>query len=374
LLAALNTFDRHLLREWLQILGLVLAATCGLLVVQVLYDDFRTLRELGARGWVLGEYLAVTLPSFLALVLPLALLISLLYTLGTLHRANELTALRAAGVGFGRMMAPIWAVGVLCCGLSWWLNTRIVPWSVERSRELKEELQFQHDVKTLTPDRTGAAYSVAFDNQRARRMWFFNRYSKFTQHAYGVSVSELDARRHETGRIVAAEAWVEGAQGGWHFKNGRALTFSAETGELLADQPFAEKSVAGYDEQPDLMLLIDRRPIDLSLHELRELIDYLTSEHSPKVVDYAVRYFSLIADTLSPLIVIAMAIPFAVAGVRVNPAVGVSKSIGLFFLYYVLANLASSLATKGILEPDLAAWVPNTGLAALAAWFFARLR
>jgi lipopolysaccharide export system permease protein len=374
LLAALNTFDRHLLREWLQILGLVLAATCGLLVVQVLYDDFRTLRELGARGWVLGEYLAVTLPSFLALVLPLALLISLLYTLGTLHRANELTALRAAGVGFGRMMAPIWAVGVLCCGLSWWLNTRIVPWSVERSRELKEELQFQHDVKTLTPDRTGAAYSVAFDNQRARRMWFFNRYSKFTQHAYGVSVSELDARRHETGRIVAAEAWVEGAQGGWHFKNGRALTFSAETGELLADQPFTEKSVAGYDEQPDLMLLIDRRPIDLSLHELRELIDYLTGEHSPKVVDYAVRYFSLIADTLSPLIVIAIAIPFAVAGVRVNPAVGVSKSIGLFFLYYVLANLASSLATKGILEPDLAAWVPNTGLAALAAWFFARLR
>ena len=45
----LNTFDRHLLREWLQILGLVLLATCGLLVVQVLYDDFRSLRELGER-------------------------------------------------------------------------------------------------------------------------------------------------------------------------------------------------------------------------------------------------------------------------------------------------------------------------------------
>jgi len=87
-----------------------------------------------------------------------------------------------------------------------------------------------------------------------------------------------------------------------------------------------------------------------------------------------VRYFSLVADTLSPLIVMAIAIPFAVTGVRVNPAVGVSKSIGLFFLYYVLANFASSLATKGILEPDLAAWVPNIGLAALAAWFFARLR
>lgn len=374
LLAPVNTFDRHLLREWLQILGLVLAATCGLLVVQVLYDDFRSLRELGARGWVLWEYLGVTLPSFLALVLPMALLISLLYTLGTLHRANELTAMRAAGIGFGRMMAPIWVAGIFCCGLSWWLSTSIVPWSVERSRELKEELQFRHDSKLLAADRTGAAYSVGFDNQREHRMWFFNRYSRFTRHAYGVSVSEFDPRRRETARVVASEAWFDAARNGWAFKNGRSLRFDPETGELLADQPFTEKFAATYHEKPDLMLLIDRRPIDLSLHELRELIDYLTSEHSPKAVDYAVRYYGLIADTLKPLIVIAIAIPFAVTGVRVNPAVGVSKSIGLFFLYYVLANFASSLATKGILEPDLAAWVPNIGLAALAVWFFARLR
>ena len=374
LLAPLNTFDRHLLREWLQILGLVLAATCGLLVVQVLYDDFRSLRELGARGWVLGEYLGVTLPSFLALVLPMALLISLLYTLGKLHRANELTAMRAAGVGFGRLMTPIWIAGVLCCGLSWWLNTSVVPWSVEKSRSLKAELQFQHDAKVLTPDRTGAVYLVAFDNQRARRMWFLNRYSRFTLHAYGVSVTELDPKRRDTARIVAAEAWFDAARHGWIFKNGRALTYAPETGELLADQPFTEKFAAGYDEKPELMLLIDQRPIDLSLHELREIIGYLTAEHSPKLVNYEVRYFGLIADTLGPLIVIAIAIPFAVSGVRVNPAVGVSKSIGLFFLYYVLANFATSLATKGLLEPDLAAWVPNVGLAALAAWFFARLR
>jgi len=205
-------------------------------------------------------------------------------------------------------------------------------------------------------------------------MWFFNRFSRFTRHGYGVSVSELDARRHETGRLVAAEAWFDAARGGWEFKNGRALTFAADTGELLADQPFAEKFAATYNEKPELMLLTDQRPIDLSLHELRELIDYLTTEHSPKLVNYEVRYYGLIADTLGPLIVIAIAIPFAVSGVRVNPAVGVSKSIGLFFLYYVLANFATSLATKGILEPNLAAWVPNVGLAALAVWFFARLR
>jgi lipopolysaccharide export system permease protein len=101
---------------------------------------------------------------------------------------------------------------------------------------------------------------------------------------------------------------------------------------------------------------------------------YLQIADSPKLVRYAVRYYSLLANTLGPLIVIAIAIPFAVSGVRVNPAVGVSKSIGLFFLYYVLNNVGTSLATNGYLDPLAAAWVPHGGMALLALWFFARLR
>src|SRR3954465_5429743 len=111
-------------------------------------------------------YIFVTIPSFLRVVLPVALLVSLLFVCRRLHRANELTAMRAAGVGFLRLTAPIWVAGVFCCGLSWWLNSTGVPWSVERSNALKEELQFRRDSKTLPPDRTGATPPFAFDNQR----------------------------------------------------------------------------------------------------------------------------------------------------------------------------------------------------------------
>jgi lipopolysaccharide export system permease protein len=125
-----NTFDRHLLREWLEILSLVLLLTCGLLLVQVMYDDFRDLREAGARGLDLFRYVLVAIPGFLAVTLPIVLLTSTLFVLGKLHKSNELTAMRAAGVGFGRLMAPIWLVGALCCAVSWWLNASVVPWSV----------------------------------------------------------------------------------------------------------------------------------------------------------------------------------------------------------------------------------------------------
>jgi lipopolysaccharide export system permease protein len=370
----LNTYDRHLLREWLTILGLVLAATIGLMLVQVLYDDFRTLRDLGARGLDMWMYFLVTMPSFLTVVLPLALLLSLLFVLGKLHRANEFTALRAAGVSLLRITVPVWVVGVLACGLAWWLNSTVVPWSVQESRALRDSLDFRRQANVRKADWVGVVESVAFDNQRARRMWFFNRYSKFLDRAYGASVSELDARRREQTRLVAAEAWFDAKRGGWMFKDGRELTFNPATGELLGTAPFAGKFVDRYREDPKLMLLIDRRPVDLSFPELRQLIEYFKFENSPKVTPYAVRYYSLIAATLGPLIVIAIAIPFAVTGVRTNPAVGASKSFGLFFLYYILGILAASLATKQIIDPVLAAWLPNIGMIGLAAWLFAKLR
>jgi len=69
---------------------------------------------------------------------------------------------------------------------------------------------------------------------------------------------------------------------------------------------FAERTFPAFHEDPQLMLLIDRNPVDLSFRELRQLIDYLVSDDSPKVTKYALRYYSLIADTLGCLIVIGL--------------------------------------------------------------------
>jgi lipopolysaccharide export system permease protein len=370
----LNTFDRHLLREWLSILGLMLVLMCGLLLVQVMYNDFRDLRDAGAGIRDLAVYAVVTVPSFLALTLPIVLLASTLFVLSKLHKDNELTAMRAAGVGFGRLMAPIWAVGLACCAVSWWLNASVVPRSVERARVMMEGLQFRKQAQSSPLDRIGAVYSVGFDNPDGRRMWFINRYSKYTTTAYGVYVSELDSMRRETGRVVAKQAWYDTKKPGWVFKDGREMGFDPDTGVNTSSVPFEEKVFPQFNEDPRLMMLIDRRPIDLSFTELRQLIDYLSLENKAKSVPYAVRYYSLISDVLVPLIVIAIAIPFAISGVRVNPAVGVSKSIGLFILYYALLQAAAFVATRQLVGPEVAAWLPNVAMIALAAVLFYRLR
>lgn len=368
--------DRHLLSEWLKIFGLLLCATLGLLLLQTLYDDFRDLLESGIAAREVLAYFTVLLPSQLAVVLPLALLLSLLYVLGKFHRQNELTALRGAGLGVLRITRALWVAGALLCGVALLLNARVVPWSVETAARLRERFEAGAALRRApaAPGAAGLVKSVAFHHARAGRVWFINRYDRTHGLAHGVTVSVMDAQRRERARLMARTGAYDPATRAWTFHDGRELWFDLETGELQRSDAFATRVAPDFSEDPALMLLIDRKPADLSFFELRRLLAYLSAEDPPKVARYAVRYYGLLADGAGPLIILALAIPFSLAGVRVNPAVGVSKSIGLFFLYYLLNSGATLLGGRGLVDPLLAALAPHAGMALLGIVLLGRMR
>jgi lipopolysaccharide export system permease protein len=369
-----NLLDRYLLSEWLKMLALLLAATMGLLLMSALYDDFRDLIALGAGVGDLLLYFGTLMPSFLSVVLPLSMLLSLLFVLSKLHRYNELTAMRAAGLNIFAATRSLWLAGAVLCGVSLLLASRVVPWSVEASRSLRESFEFRAEARHANGGSLGVVSAVAFDNRRQNRMWFINRYSRYSGIAYGITVSELDRERRERSRLTAREGTYDHVRRSWTFRDGRQTWFDPAQGDIIQTLPFTTRAVPHFNEDPTLMLLIDRKPQDLSFNELGRIVDYFASEDNPKVVRYEVRYYSVLADTLGPLIIIAIAIPFSVSGVRVSPAVGVSKSIGLFFAYYLLNSLATVLGGRGYLDPVWAAFMPNLAMIGIAAWLFGRMR
>ncbi len=355
-------------------LGLVLAACLGLLLMQAMYDDFQDLLEDGARATDLAFYYMIKLPSYLSVVLPLALLVSLLYTLGQMHRNHEITAMRAAGVGLFRITRGIWVAGVLLCGVTWYINATVIPWSIDESRVIRENLAFRTEAKDRSVDQVGMKPSVAFDNRKDGRMWFFNRYSRFTRRGYGITVVELDEQRREKSRLLAREGWRDAAKGGWVFRDGRELTIDPESGTVEGTAQFSERVRVGFSEDPALMLIFDARPQDLSFTELRRIIGHFSADENPKLTAYQVRYYNMLAETIGPLIIIALAIPFAVSGVRVNPVVGVSKSLGLFVVYFVLLKVFGTLGGRDVIPALWAAVLPSLTMLGVGIGFLARVR
>ena len=67
---------------------------------------------------------------------------------------------------------------------------------------------------------------------------------------------------------------------------------------------------------------------------------------------------------------VGIAVPFALAGVRTNPMVGVSKAMGFFAIFYVLMSIASIFGERQIIPAMLAAWIPNLVMLAISVHLF----
>ena len=165
----MTTIDRHIFCEWLKAFTLALGVILGLLLLEDMYDDLPDLLEYGAGPWEVARYYVVLTPSLLPTILPLALIISILFSLGNLHRNNEILALRAGGLNLWRITRSLWLAGGALSLLLLYLNAHLVPRSVELSRTIRENYAFASELQTHRADQVGIINNLAFYNNKERR-------------------------------------------------------------------------------------------------------------------------------------------------------------------------------------------------------------
>ncbi len=370
----MSLIDRYVFKEWLVGFALTLGVIVGILILQNMYDSLPDLLDARATVGQILFYYSLALPTYMPAILPIAFLVSLLFSLGGLHRNNEIVAMRAAGASLLRISRSLWLAGLALSMLVFYLTAQVVPKTVEQARVFMENLEFAAAETKEEVDRRSTLYNLGFDNRKDGRLWFMNRFNERTWLGLGVNVHTRDASGAELSRIAAREAYFDDTRGHWVFLGGREMLFDPETGDPLRSVPFEEKVFEAFNEDPKLMLGFHKRPKELSLLELRRIIDAVPAEENPAVHAYEVRYFSLLAAPFSCLVVVGIAVPFAVAGVRTSPMVGVSKCLGLFAFFYVLISIAIILGERQIIPTIVAAWLPNITMLFLAIWLFRRAR
>lgn len=370
----MTVLDRHVLREWLTIFFLMLVALLGM---GVIVDLTRTLEDFRAHNASVADllyYEFLIVPTLLPVVLPITVLMSLLYALGRMHRNHEFIAMRAAGLGVFRTLRGVWAAGLLLTAGAWYLNASLVPWATEEARATEEQIKREARQAKFGTDTAAVVPVVHFYNQRGGRMWFMNRYDTFTRIGHGVQVSVVDSSSRELRRLFAAEASYSSVRRGWVFRRGREYTFDPGTGEVQSPiRTFNEHFEPRFDEDVELMLLLKEKPNTLSLFEVQRLHAYLVGEKNPLAASYGLEIERKTSAPFGILVVMALAIPFAITGVRVNPAVGVAKSLGVFVAYYMLSMTGKTLAERGAMPVEVAAWLPHAIAIVVAVWAFRKI-
>ncbi|NOT09733.1 MAG: YjgP/YjgQ family permease [Gemmatimonadales bacterium] len=354
---------RYVLGQWLRIFLLTAIGLPFVSVLTQLTDNLRRLldRQLGA-GTIALSYL-YALPYNVATMMPAAALFAAVFTVGPLARNSELTAAKAGGISFHRLARPLFLVSALSAVLCFLIG----EWATEATtRQL--ELQKERQARNVT-----TRYNFVY---RASNGWVYTIRSLNTgtnemQHV----VLERAVRDSATPTyaITADSARWDPARREWTFMNGASHVMRRGDAGSVHSMTFATIKLPVFTQAPRDLLIEPKNPEEMTYGELGRYIASLkNSGNDTKKLQ--VQQAIKLALPAACLIIALFGAPLAVSAPRAGPAVGIAISLGTTIIYLLMINLSQAIGSSGVMDPVLAAWLPNMIFLTLGGWLLVRVR
>ena len=364
-LPQLGLIDRYLARSIAAPLfgSLVLAAM--LLVLDKMLRLFQYVVDAGGPVSVVWRMLANLLPEYLALGIPIGLMLGILLAFRKLALSSELDALRGIGVGYGRLLRIPYAYAIPLAIINLMIVGYLEPFTHYRYEGLRFDLK---------SGALGAAIKVGEFNQLGKHLALrIDRSENKGTQLHGIFVQNEDSK----GMTVAATA-----------EHGRFLAtddpdkilFRLTKGRLVQDSPkFATPRTLAFDtyDLPVSLPVIDqfrRRAAgetdELYLHELWRLgYGGAGATHEDRIAAEAhfnFRMVEVVMMFMLPLLAIALAVPPK----RSTSGLGIFVSILIVVAYHKVNQYMESAAAHGRVDPTFGLWLPLVILAGLIYWMY----
>ncbi|HEY7203409.1 MAG TPA: LPS export ABC transporter permease LptG, partial [Methylomirabilota bacterium] len=310
--------------------------------------------------------LAYMLPAFLALTLPMALLVAVLLLGGRLAGDLEVAALKASGVSPLRLFRPFLAVGIVVTLLIAWLTLVVGPWSsgaFQRQLFLILQSRASTGIKERTFSATFSQFVIYVDEVSASQV-----------RLKGLLVS--DERNPEQSRIIVAREgrllsdeatrritlrFLDGSISESDVGDRRRFRqtyFSLYDMTLPVDAPFAAVS---REEKPEKQM-----PIRQLLAEAQRL--RREGQPGQPSAPYYVELHKRFALPVAALVFTLVGFPLGIRSHRGGRAAALALSFGIVVGYYILYNSMEGFALRGRIPAGIAVWIPNAILALVGAF------
>lgn len=351
--------DRYILRLFFLYLaaGLVVFVTLDI-AVEVLSFGLRN-ADVGTGPLI--RYFGYHVPFVFYQLMPLACLMATLFTLSTMNRTNELTALYSVGMGLTRIASTILIAVAALSLVVFIFSDQILPRLIQKRNyvELVEIRKKPGQYSTVKTDKIWYRTENILYNIRTL--------NPEQQKAQGITLYYFDPNWELTQLIAADEVEMKGNL--WSLKNGLVTLFAAESSFPLT-KSFAEKTITMNEDLKDIQSTSSSSDI-MSLKELRHFIER-NKEAGLNTLYYEVDYHAKFGFAFASFVMALVGVPFSVGRARSGGTfVNLGLCLVLAFGYWIAYSSAISLGKHGVVPPFVAAWGPNT-LTIMAGWFFLR--
>ncbi len=344
-----NILDWYVLRQGLRIFALSAAALLGLFYIASFIDLSDHLFKGRTSTIMIVSYLWFATPQFLYYLVPLAVLMAALVTIGALTKNSELVVMKACGISLYRAAAPLLVLALLGSMILIGLEERVLAYANRRADDINNAIRGRLPM-TESLDRRW----VAGNNGNIYQYVYFdpgrNRLNGLSIYEFGSDRSTLTRRHYfETVEFRGDRE----ARGDVQWKGGKGWR-----------REFQPRKFAVYSDQPVVMegpgYFASDRP-DAQHMSYAQLSDHVAALQSGgfNVIPYVVSLHRKLAFPFVTLIMALIAVPFAVTSGKHGAMYGIGAGIVLAILYWTAISVFAAIGSGGLMSPALAAWAPN---------------
>jgi len=132
--------SRYVLKEHLGPFTFALTALTSLMLLQYIARQFGNLVGKGLRWQVILEFFLLSIPFTVAMTLPMAVLVAVLYAFSRLASENEITALKAGGVSMRQLLVPSLSLAFVLALVMLAFNDQVLPRANHRLAVLQMDI------------------------------------------------------------------------------------------------------------------------------------------------------------------------------------------------------------------------------------------
>jgi lipopolysaccharide export system permease protein len=132
--------SRYVLKEHFGPFTFALTALTSLMLLQYIARQFGNLVGKGLTWQVIGEFFLLSIPFTVAMTLPMAVLVAVLYAFSRLASENEITALKAGGVSMRQLLVPSLAGAFVLALVMLGFNDQVLPRANHRLAVLQMDI------------------------------------------------------------------------------------------------------------------------------------------------------------------------------------------------------------------------------------------
>ncbi|MCP3178066.1 MAG: LPS export ABC transporter permease LptG [Desulfuromonadales bacterium] len=360
----MTILNRYILSIYIRIFFLASATFVGIYLLVDFFEKVDNFIEHGASASQYLLYFGNKIPLIISQVTPLAVLMAVFMTVGSLTRTNELTAMKSCGLSLLRMTWPLLLASLLTAMAILAINEYLLPLSVKTTNTIYEE-----EVR--------GRKSIVFKRDR---LWFregadivnISLVEPENQTITGLTIYHVDEQFRLTRRTDAASGDYT-ADRGWAFQQVTHREFDPRSGEMFDEKKLAQ-AVLPLSKTPEDFRESEPDLETLNFRQLSALVSKMESEgHSP--IRYKVDMHSRLATPFANVIMAVLGIPFALQrGRQTNVATGVALSIVIGFAYYVIMAAMQAFGYSGVAPPAVAAWSAHVLFALIGGWMLLSTR